>query len=571
MIRGNRAEAASAALGLLLVALPAASAGAAVPADPTARSVAPAASRAGIPAGPPAEPVVPEETDTVFTVVLEGGTVHDGRGGEPVTADVGIVGDRIAAIGDLSGRRAGLRLDVTGLSVVPGFIDLHSHAASRTPDASDLFRHPQAESYLRQGVTTVVGGQDGSSPYPVGEYLARLAVEPAAVNFGTFVGHGTVRLDVMGNENRPPADEELRRMEERVATAMEDGAFGLSSGLEYTPGSYAETAELVALARVAASRGGIYSSHIRNEGAELLESVREVIAVAEEADLPGHVTHHKVVGPDRFGRSAGSLRLLDEAAERGVDVTSDVYPYAASSTGLSILFPTWSREGTGQEQAARLRDPDLRSRIEEEVARHIESERGGDPSTVVLSECSWDRSLDGMSLADVLRERGRPATPEEAARLAVELRENGGCRVVLHSMSEEDVERIMRHEGTMIGSDAGVPVPGEGVPHPRAYGTFARVLGVYARERGVLSFAEAVRKMSGQSAARLGLPDRGVLRPGAVADVTVLDPDRISDRATFAQPHQYAVGVRHVFVAGRAVLLRGEVTGVRPGRVLRRQ
>jgi len=510
-----------------------------------------------------------QASDTVFTVILEGGRVYDGLGGNPVEADVGILGDRIAAVGDLSDRRAGLRLDVAGLAVVPGFIDIHSHASGGTFEGSGLARQPLAENYLRQGVTTALGGQDGGSAYPVGAFLARLDAQPAAVNFGMFVGHGTIRGLAFGNVNRAPTDPELARMQAMVRQAMEEGAFGLSSGLEYTPGLFATTHELVALARAMVPYGGLYISHIRDEGGHLLESVAEVIRVGEEGGVPAQVTHHKVIGPSRWGRTVESLRLIDEARARGVDVASDQYPYTASSTGLTILFPAWSKEGGQEALVARLREAATRTRIHTEIVAHINAERGGDPATIVAANCGWDATLNGKSLADILRDRGRSVTVEEAATLAMELQENGGCQGVFHSMSEEDVTRVMQHPMTMISSDGGIPTPGVGVPHPRNYGAFARVLGRYVREQGRLSFAEAVRKMTSLPAQRLGLADRGTVRPGAFADVAVLDPDAIIDRATFAEPHQYATGVRHVFVNGQAVLLDGELTRARPGRTLR--
>ena len=516
-----------------------------------------------------AAPVAAQVPDTVFTVILEGGAVYDGLGSEPVVADVGILNDRIAALGDLSGRQAGLRLDVSGLAVVPGFIDIHSHASSGTFEGSGVAREPLAENYLRQGVTTAFGGQDGGSAYPVGAFLARLDAQPAAINFGLFVGHGTVRGRVMGNVNRAPTDEELKHMQAMVQQAMEDGAFGLSSGLEYAPGAYATPEELIALAQAASPYGGLYISHIRDEGGKLLESVGEVIRVGEEGGVPAQVTHHKVIGPNRWGGTEASLRLIDEARARGVDVSSDQYPYTASSTGLTILFPAWSKEGGQDALVARMRDAATRARLHQDIVDHINIERGGDPSTIVAANCRWDASLNGKSLADMLDDQSRPVTVEQAAELAMELQENGGCQGVFHSMSEDDVQRVMRHPMTMISSDGGIPTPGVGVPHPRNYGTFARVLGRYVRELQILSFPEAIRKMTSLPAQRLGLTERGVLRVDALADLAVLDPAAIIDHATFAEPHQYATGVHHVFVNGQAALLDGEVTGVRPGRTLR--
>ena len=508
---------------------------------------------------------IAQDLDDIFTVILEGGSVYDGLGNAPSVADIGILADRIVAIGDLKDRRAGIRIDVRGLAVVPGLIDIHSHADGGIID------RPLAENYTRQGVTTAIGGQDGSSPHPFGEYLARLEATPSSINFGMLVGQGTVRSLVMGNENRDPAPDELTRMQALVAEAMKEGALGLSSGLEYTPGTYAKTEEIIALARTTAYYGGIYISHIRDEGGKLLESVEEVIRIGEEGGLPAQVTHHKVVGPDRWGRSEASLRLIDEARGRGVDAASDVYPYAASSTGLTILFPGWSLEGTREAQDDRLTDPDTHTRIKDAIATHLITERGGKPSVVVMSHCTWDTSLNGKSLADLLEEQGRPVTVYEAAELAIEIQSRGGCQVVLHSMSEEDVRRIMRHPSTMIASDGGIPAYNVDVPHPRSYGSFARVLGRYVREWHVLSFEEALFKMTGLPAQRLGLKDRGVLREGAVADIAVLDPTAVIDNATFAEPHQYATGVLHVLVSGQMVLHAGEPTGTRPGRVLRNQ
>ena len=513
---------------------------------------------------------VGQTPDSIFAVILEGGAVYDGLGSAPVVADVGLYEGRIAAIGDLSDRQADLRLDVRGLAVVPGFIDIHSHASSTSAKASGIVQRPLAENYLRQGVTTVFGGQDGSSPWSIAPYLASLDAAPAALNFGMFIGHGTLRGIVMGQRSGAPTPHELRRMAWMVETGMRDGAFGLSSGLEYTPGSYATTEELVALARAVAPFGGLYISHIRDEGGGLLESVAEVIRIGEEAGLPVQVTHHKVIGKHRWGRSADALRLIDEARARGVDVASDQYPYTASSTGLTILFPAWSKEGGQDALLRRLRNPDTRARIRADIVRHLDEERGGDPATVVAANCAWDASLAGKSLADLAEARGLPATLENAADVAMELQEKGGCQGVFHSMSEDDVRRIMQHPMTMISSDGGIPAPGVGVPHPRNSGAFARVLGRYVREEGVLTFAEAIRKMTSLPAQRLSLSDRGILRPGMVADLAVLDPETIIDHATFTDPHQYATGVAHVFVAGQAVLLRGELTGARPGQVLRR-
>lgn len=508
--------------------------------------------------------------DTVFTVILEGGAVYDGLGNEPVVADIGLLDDRIAVIGDLTGERAGLRLDVSGLALVPGFIDIHSHAAGSTPDGSGIFQHPLAENYIRQGVTMVLGGPDGSSAFPIGEFLARLDVTPPAINFGTMVGHNTIRRRVMGNENRAPTPAELIAMQDSVGQAMQDGAFGLSTGLKYVPGAYAETDEVIALAHVAAQYGGIHKSHMRDEGLEVLASVEETIRIGEEGGLPTQLTHHKLIGKYMWGNSTATLRLVDEARARGVDVSIDQYPYIASSTGLTILFPAWSLEGSQEDLVARLQDANTRAQIKEAIVFNLERDRGGgNPANVAVAYCEWDTTLNGLNLAEILELRGEPVTVERAAELAMDLQEQGGFQGIFFAMSEDDVARIMQHPMTMIASDGGIPTMDRGVPHPRNYGTFARVLGRYVREQGLLPFAEAIRKMTSLPAQRLGLTDRGIIRVGAFADIAILDPETIIDTATFPKPHQYATGVMHVFVNGQVALLNGEMTGVRAGRALR--
>ncbi len=500
----------------------------------------------------------------VFSVILEGGDVYDGLGNPPIRADVGMDGDRIAAIGDLAGRRAALRLDVRGRAVVPGFIDIHSHADR------DLFDRPLAENYLRQGVTSVIGGQDGASLYPIGEALARLQVAPAAVNFGTMVGHGTVRGDVLGPADRPATETELERMKQLVDIAMREGALGLSSGLIYVPGAFATTEEVIALARMAGQHGGIYISHMRDEGLRVMESIQETIRIGEEGRVPVQITHHKVIGKSMWGASIETLRLVDEARTLGIDITLDLYPYTASSTSLSVLFPPWSLEGEPEDLVSRLHDPETRARIKEAVLYNLSEGRGGgDPANVAVAYCPWDTTLNGKSLADILRGSARPVTVEEATELVLHLQEQGGFTGIFHAMQEADVRRIMQHPMTMIASDGGIREPGIGQPHPRNYGTFARVLGMYVRGENVLTFPDAIRKMSGLPAWRLGLSDRGVLRAGAFADVTVLNPHTVGDRATYDNPHQYSTGVDHVFVNGQAVLLDGAPTGIRAGRVLR--
>ncbi len=519
-------------------------------------------------------PDAPTESDAEqgsesLSVILAGGSVFSGNDAEPVVADIGIRGNLVVEIGDLSQRQADLRLDVAGLAVVPGFVDIHSHAVRDDPE-DGIFRWPDAENLIRQGVTTVIGGPDGSSPLPILATLIALEQHPASVNFATFVGHGSVRALVVGEEDRPPTEEELQAMRDEVDKAMREGAFGLSSGLIYPPGRFATTEEVIELAKVAARHGGIYISHMRQEGLDVLKSVAETIRIGEEGGLPTQLTHHKIVGAPMWGKSVDTLAMIDEAILRGVDVSIDQYPYTASSTSLTILFPGWSLDGGRQALLARLSDPAQRQRAKAAIVYNIEVDRGGnDPANVVLANCPHDTTINGLNLAQLLQQQGRIVSKENAADLLMELVEAGNCGAVFHAINEDDVKRIMRHPVTMTASDGGVEGPSARVPHPRNYGTFARLLGYYVREQGVLPFHTAIYKVTRLPADRLGLTDRGRIEVGAIADIAVLDPATVIDKATFDNPHQYAEGAHHVLVSGEAVLLNQEMTGKRPGQVLR--
>jgi dihydroorotase/N-acyl-D-amino-acid deacylase len=507
-----------------------------------------------------------------FDLIVRGGRIVDGTGNPWFIADVGIKGDAIAAIRPRLEAAGAPVIDAQGLVVAPGFIDVHSHSEARA-DGQDVIGNPAAENNLRQGVTTIIASPDGGGSVRVAEYLAKAAAAKPAINVGTFIGHGSVRDAVVGQENRAATAEELDRMRDVVRSAMQEGAFGLSTGLFYVPGNYAPLEEVVALGRVAGEWGGIHQSHMRDEAAGVLDSVRETIAIGEQGGLPTQVTHHKIIGKVNWGKSVDTLRLIDEARARGVDATIDQYPYTASSTSIQGgLVPQWAQAGGAEQMVARLRDEGFRGKVLAAVATSIETDRGGgDPANVVLAACPWDASLAGKSLAEVLRDRGRPVTIPRAAELVIEIVEKGGCSAIYHAISEDDLVRIMKHPATMIASDAapGIPIFGRDVPHPRAYGTFARVLGLYVREKGVLTLEDAVRKMSSFPAQRLGLSDRGMLRPGLKADLVVFDPATVADRATFEKPHQYAEGVAAVIVNGELALSGGQLTSARAGRVLK--
>ncbi len=498
-----------------------------------------------------------------FDVLIAGARVIDGSGSPWYFADVGINGDTIAAVGLLPGATAAVRIDGRGLVVSPGFIDIHSHGRR------GIFTVPTAENYLREGVTTIVEGPDGSSPLPLAPFLERVAKTPVCVNFATFVGQGSIRDNVIGLANRRATPEEIEKMKGLAAQAMRDGAFGLSTGLFYVPGNFTPTEEVIEIAKVVGRMGGIHISHMREEAAHVLDSVRETIRIGEEGGLPTQITHHKIIGAANWGQSVESLKLVEAARARGVDVTIDQYPYTASSTGIAALFPQWALEGGQKSVVERLGAPEQRARIKAVIVNNIKFDRGaGDPKNIAIANCSFDRTLAGKNLSEITRARGVDPTIENAADTAIDLQQKGGCSAVYHAINEEDVVRILRSPFTMIASDGEIPVFGQAAPHPRSYGTFARVLGVYVREQHILTLEEGVRRMSGLPAARLKLWDRGLLRPGMKADVVLFDPEKIADRATFEKPHQYSVGVRDVLVNGKFVLRDEKVTSERSGRVL---
>ncbi|HVK05382.1 MAG TPA: D-aminoacylase [Armatimonadaceae bacterium] len=529
----------------------------------------------------------PGESPDSFDLVLRGGTVYDGTGASPVRADVGISGDRVAAVGDLSGARAGRVLDVRGKAVAPGFIDIHTHS-----DLTVLFT-PGMESSLHQGVTSEVVGNCGISlglSLPteafsleqrgtaragvtldwkdLGGFLRRVEENGVAINVATLAGHGSLRKRAMGLAARRPDDAEMRNMLSDLETALEQGAVGLSSGLEYVPGMYADVEEMVPLARVAAAAGGFYATHIRDEGDAVEEAVAEAIEVAERAGAPLQLSHHKAERARNWGKVARTLAQVDAARERGLDVLLDQYPYTAYQTGLAtVALPPWAGAGTPEALADRLRhEPDLRER-----ARVAMADNGVDYASVEIANSPGHPEYAGRTVAALAADRGQDPRDFVLDLLA----EGEGWVSAAHfALADADVERILSDPRVMVGSDAVASTPlGPNTsdrPHPRTYGTFARVLSRYVREKHVLTLEEAIRRMTSLPALRLGWRDRGRLAPGAVADIVVFDPATIADVATFDAPHVFPTGIEHVLVAGTLALEGGVATGARPGRILRR-
>jgi N-acyl-D-amino-acid deacylase len=490
-------------------------------------------------------------------LVIRHATVYDGSGREPRAADVGVTGATIEAVGDLSTTHAGSEVDAAGLALAPGFIDVHSH------DDFAVFLMPDMEFKVGQGVTTDVVGNCGLGAAPFdsaqgylrffgaddhrdalpawrtyGDYLDAIDTDPPSLNVAVLAGHGTIRLDAMGNERHAPSDAELARMIDTLDAAIDAGCVGFSSGLIYEPGRYAQTDELVALAREMAGTGALYASHMRNEGRGLVDSVVETIRIGDDGGVPVQISHHKASGREAWGLVKESLAIIDVARARGVDVTADQYPYTAGSTNLFAVLQN-HEEGTAGVGEAEWHN-------------------------IVLVSAPAHTEWEGKSLEALGAEFGTDAT--EAARRIVDA-EGYGAIVVIESINEQDVRTVMAHPTTMIGSD-GIPTFG-GKPHPRLYGTFARVLGHYVRDTGVLSLEGAIHRMTGMPAAKFGLAGRGVIAPGAAADLVLFDPATIDDVATYEAPRQHPTGIVSVWVNGTAAVRDGAHTGERPGRALR--
>ncbi len=526
-----------------------------------------------------------------FDLVVRGGTVVDGTGGEAFAADVGVVGDTIASVGEIAAGQGRRVVDAAGLHVAPGFIDIHTHSDP------DVLAYPTADSRVRQGVTTELAGNCGSSAAPlaglgvaerreewkadgldadwtdVASYLSRVEKAGTSVNHALLVGHGTLRANAIGDVDRPLSTEEMRAVARALEEALDQGVFGLSTGLEYVPGRYTPPSEIVSLARLVARRGALYASHLRNEERHLLEAVAEAIEVGRSSGARVEIAHLKAAGEANWPKQKAALDLLESARRDGVAVLADAYPYTAYSTGLTNLMEGWAREGGPAAILGRLREPEARARIRREVEAQVKDEPGG-WDRVVVSRVRTDKNRAAAVGKSMVEIGGAWGIDPVDAYLRLLEDEETGVSFVGHAMSPENVERVLRHPLVMIGSDGSSMAPvgkaAESRPHPRSYGTFARVLGLYARERGALDLPTAVRKMTSLPADQLGLPDRGRIARGKKADLVVFDAAKVRDTATFDDPHRFPEGIPLVLVNGVAVVERGAHTGARPGRVLRR-
>lgn len=492
-------------------------------------------------------------------VVLKGGTLVDGSGKPGVVGDVAIRGERVVAVGTFRLGMVPLVLDCQGLVVAPGFIDLHTHSDYQVVKA----RTRANVNYLTQGCTTVVTGNCGSGPIDVGRYYRRIDAAGAGTNVGHLLPQGGLRNAVLGTANRKPTIAELQKMKQLAAKAMKDGAWGMSTGLIYVPSSYADTDELVEIAKVIAKYHGIYASHIRNENVRLLAAVNEALMIGRRAGLPVHISHFKSSGEDAWGLVRKAAKKIEQARRAGQHVTADQYPYIASSTSLdATLIPTWARAGGRKALLARFDDPATAARIRKSMAGALKRKRDG--AVLRIARYAPRKEWVGKDLAAIAREqRTSPLA------MAIQISRHGGAAIVNFSMNEDDVRHVMRIPWVATASDGRAYLPGADRPHPRNYGTFPRKIGRYALRDHVLSLAAAIRSATGLPADILGLTDRGYLKTGNYADIVVFNPKKFIDVATFDDPHQYAAGVEYVFVNGTPALFHKTPTGALAGRALR--
>ena len=525
-------------------------------------------------------------SNETFDLIIKNGVVVDGISNTEYRADIGILGEQIKKVGNLQNAKAASVIDAADRFVSPGFIDIHTHTDT------EILINPKAESKIRQGVTTELGGNCGSSAFPLKQpisesakrraesngitrdwtdlsgFHAAIARKGTAVNHATLIGQGTVRSFVMGNDQREPTPEELETMKKNVAEAMEQGAFGISSGLEYTPSGFADTSELIELCSIVSRYGGFYATHMRSEDETVLEAVAEAIHISETANLPLQIAHFKAVGSNNWWKLPKMFDLVERAASRGLPVTVDRYPYIAFSTGLSIIFPQWALDGGMSKLIGRLKDKDIRLSMKAETLKKVEG-YGWDKIVISNVQKEKNNHLVGKNIGEAAAQAN--SDPYEfVCDLIVD--EGQDVSHIGFGMNEETTEAVLKHPLAMLGSDGSSLAPygplSGGKPHPRNYGTFPRFLGHYVRERKILTLSQAIKKISSMPASKLGLRNRGSIRPGNYADIVVFDPNNIADKATFIDPHQYPVGIDYVLVNGTVVVDHGKHTEKLPGKVL---
>ncbi len=499
---------------------------------------------------------------TTFDLLIRNGKVIDGSGNPWFRADIGIVGGKIAAIGRLDSTQAKRTIDAAGMVISPGFIDVHTHAED------GIKRVPTADNFILDGVTSIITGNCGGSEDNLSDFFKKIMEKGISVNMGSFIGHNNVRRQVMKKAMRDPTPKEQAEMERLVEKAMKQGAVGLSTGLIYIPGTYAKTPEVVGLAKVAAKYGGIYTSHIRNEGEKVEDAIAEAITIGREAHIPVEISHFKISFKPLWGKSTETVAMVEKARQEGIDVNIDQYPYTASSTNMGTMLPNWALADGDSAMKARFADASVHAKIKAEMIEGLTKDQRTHWDYAVVAHCVADPKMDGKTVSEINILRGRQSTAGEEVETVFELLAKGGGQMIYHKMSEEDVDYILRYPNTMIASDAGVQVFGFGVTHPRAYGTNARVLSRYVRERKTLTLEDAIRRMTSLPAQRFRIDDRGLLRVGFAADILVFDEKTVSDKATFERSHAYSVGFKWVIVNGVITVEKGQHSEAKAGQII---
>jgi N-acyl-D-amino-acid deacylase len=501
-----------------------------------------------------------------FDILIRDARVYDGTGNPWYAASIGISDSKIASIGRLEGKTADRVIDAQGRAVAPGFIDVHTHIEGA------LEKVPRADNYVLDGVTTMITGNCGGSFLDLDSWFRKIEALGIGANVASLIGHNTVRNEVMGTSFRKANDDEIRRMQALVEKGMRAGAVGLSTGLIYIPGTYSDTREVVALAQAAGKYGGVYASHMRDEGEFVLDAIEEAIKAGRAGGLRVQLSHFKIDNRKLWGQADKSIALVEKYRKEGVDVVVDQYPYDRSSTNLGITLPSWALADGQSKIRERLADPATRAKIKAEMAERLASLGQPDYSYAAVATFRPEPSYEGMNISEInAKKKGRAKTIDNEIETILDMMQAGGAQMVYHSMGESDVDRILKYPNTAVASDGGVREFGAGMPHPRAYGTNARVLALYVRDRNLLTLEDAIRRMTSLPARTFNLRDRGIIREGAAADILVFDPAKVQDKATYDKPHQYSEGFDFVLVNGVIMVDGGKLTDRRGGRVLRHQ
>ncbi len=504
---------------------------------------------------------VPGQAAEQFDIIIGNARIIDGTGNPWFRGSIAIKDGRIARVGRLEKSDAKFYIDAKNQIVAPGFIDVHAHT-------EDIYTNPKAENFVRMGVTSLVTGNCGGSDLDIGNFLGRIDKTPLAVNISSLIGHNTVRTKVLGLENKTPTADEQAQMNALVDKAMKDGAVGLATGLIYLPGTFAKTEEVVELAKAASKHGGVYASHIRDEGTEVVKAIEEAINIGEQANMPVEISHFKISSKALWGQTATTVGLVESARKRGLSVTVDQYAYPASSTSLDSRMPSWAIAGGREEGKKRVADPATRKKVADEIKEDLKKKRFKDLAYAYVASYRPEPKYNGKNIKEITQIARSKDSLDAQIEQMIEMYEKGGAQMVYQVMDEADVQSIMRQPFTMIASDSGVRSFGSGVPHPRGYGNNARVLGRYVRELKIISLEDAIRKMTSLPAQTFGIKDRGLIREGFAADLVIFDENTVGDKATFDQPHQYAVGFSAVIVNGQVVFDGQQMTGTMSGKAL---